>query len=509
MRGSSLARPPLAPVSGERDDRAIAGRLAREFSAPVGLLDPTTLAWRARVGAEDDDFPEADAALSAALAGSVLWNGRAAVWRPGRDRGPTWLCLPAPRPDGGDLLALVGFASLARDGWGPACPDRALVAWGQSVADALRGDAFPRSAPTFRGEGGDRLHTARLIRRMRISDAPETFQAIALKALRAAIDVAAVAWVPGPSGEPVVVSGAVEGLRPGDFRALVPVDTESTVSIVNGGPRTILPCVRRAVVVAASSGAAAGWLVAVNPLDDRPFGSGEVQTLQPVASLIVTHRVNARLYRDLKEMLFGIIRALTAAIDAKDPYTSGHSERVARIAVRIAEELGISSEQRIDLYLMGLLHDVGKIGVDDGVLKKPGPLTPDEYKSIQSHVSIGMTILSDLKKLRHLMPGVASHHENFDGSGYPQQLRGDSIPLVARILAVADAFDAMSSTRPYRKSMTPMKIDEIFRSGAGKQWDPSIVAALFSARADVEKIRQKGIGDSLVAAVDKVVDKDK
>ena len=95
---------------------------------------------------------------------------------------------------------------------------------------------------------------------------------------------------------------------------------------------------------------------------------------------------NARIYSDLKELLFGVIRALTAAIDAKDPYTSGHSERVARIAVRLAEELGMSANQRSDLYLMGLLHDVGKIGIDDSVLKKTGPLTPDEYRLIQSHV---------------------------------------------------------------------------------------------------------------------------
>ena len=340
---------------------------------------------------------------------------------------------------------------------------------------------------------------------MRISDAPEQFQELALKALRAAMKVAAVAWVPSAPGEMIVVAGEVEGLRSRDFRAMVPAGTDQTATIVNDASRLHVSSVRRALVVAAESQATTGWLVAVNTIDDRPFGVGEVELLQPVASLIGTHRTNGRLYRDLKEMLFGIIRALTAAIDAKDPYTSGHSERVARIAVRLAEELGMASGPRGDLYLMGLLHDVGKIGIDDGVLKKAGPLNVDEFREVQKHVEIGMTILSDLKKLQHLMPGVASHHENFDGSGYPRGLKGESIPQVGRILAVADSFDAMSSTRPYRRSMTSTKIDEIFRAGAGKQWDPTIVDALFASRADIEQIRSKGLGGSLVAAVDHTV----
>jgi putative nucleotidyltransferase with HDIG domain len=227
--------------------------------------------------------------------------------------------------------------------------------------------------------------------------------------------------------------------------------------------------------------------------------------LQPVASLISTQQTNARLYSDLKELLFGVIRALTAAIDAKDPYTSGHSERVARIAVRLAEELGMPANQRSDLYLMGLLHDIGKIGVDDAVLKKTGPLTPEEYRAIQSHVEIGVHILADLKKLNHLLPGVRHHHESLDGTGYPCGLAGDAIPLEARILAVADSFDAMSSTRPYRRRLTPLQIDEILRKGAGVQWDPRIIDALFASRLDIEHIRQKGLGESLQVVVNETL----
>jgi HD-GYP domain-containing protein (c-di-GMP phosphodiesterase class II) len=154
---------------------------------------------------------------------------------------------------------------------------------------------------------------------------------------------------------------------------------------------------------------------------------------------------------------------------------------------------------------MGLLHDVGKIGIDDMVLKKTGPLTPEEYRLIQSHVEIGVHILEDLKKLHHLLPGVAHHHEHFDGTGYPGGLAGEAIPMSARILAVADGFDAMSSTRPYRRRLTPMAIDEILRKGSGVQWDPRVIDALFACRADVEAIRQKGLGESLQRAVNDAV----
>ncbi len=503
-----------AESSGVNGEGAAARRLAREFSAPVGLLDPTTLVWRVRLGQEASAFPGGDASLTAVLASGLLWHGRVALWRPGRESGPAWLCLPLPRTCGPDLVALVGFAPgpEPRDGWGPPCPERALKAWGQAVADGLRGEAFPRSAAApspFRGENGDRLLTARLIRRLRVSDPPERFQDLALHALRSALAVAAVAWVPIHPAEPTVVVGEVKGLEPRDYRDLVPPGGPDGVYLCNGtaddAPTPSTTPARRVVGVAADSQAPAGWIVAINPVDDRPFATPEVELIQPVASLIGTQRTNGKLYGELKELLFGVIRALTSAIDAKDPYTSGHSERVARIAVRLAEQIGLSANQRGDLYLMGLLHDVGKIGIDDKVLKKAEPLTPDEYRLIQSHVEIGVHILTDLKKLHHLLPGVAHHHENYDGTGYPGGLKGEDIPLSARILAVADGFDAMSSTRPYRRRLTPMAIDEILRKGSGVQWDPRAIDALFACRAEVESIRQKGLGESLQRAVNDTV----
>ena len=512
----SVDRGPDSSPPGSDADQASARRLAREFSAPVGLLDPSNLAWRVRIGADAGTFPDGDSTLTAVLVSGLLWHGRVSVWRPGRDSGPTWLCLPLPRPSGQSLVALVGFAggSEAESGWGPPCPERALRAWGQSVADVLRGESFQRLAPTaspFRVEGGDRFLTSRLIRRFRVSDHPERFQDLALHAVKSALGVAAVAWVPAQPGEATVVVGEVKGMAARDFADLVAADNRDGIDLANdrvalaeaeGRPT---PPARRVVAVAADATAPAGWIVAVNPADDRPFAAPDVELVQPVASLIGTQRANSKTYGELKDLLFGVIRALTSAIDAKDPYTSGHSERVARIAVRLGEQLGLSANQRGDLYLMGLLHDVGKIGIDDRVLKKAEQLTPEEYKIIQSHVEIGVHILEDLKKLHHLLPGVAHHHEHYDGTGYPGGLAGEAIPLPARILAVADGFDAMSSTRPYRRRLTPKAIDEILAKGSGVQWDSRVIDALFVCRADVESIRQKGLGESLQRAVNDTV----
>ena len=162
--------------------------------------------------------------------------------------------------------------------------------------------------------------------------------------------------------------------------------------------------------------------------------------------------------------------------------------RVARVAVRIAQEMKFDKEMLKTLYLSGLLHDIGKIGINDSVLRKPGQLTDEEYEHIKLHVTIGHKILRDLAKLDGVLPVVLHHHESWDGGGYPAALGGMEIPLAARIVAVADAYDAMSSDRPYRKGMPDEKIDKIFRSGAGQQWDPDVVDAFFRARDDIRQL---------------------
>jgi putative nucleotidyltransferase with HDIG domain len=377
---------------------------------------------------------------------------------------------------------------------------RALV----SRLDAEHGPRLaPPESPQSRSEESERVVIARLIRRLRISDPPQQFQTVATTVLRWSLNMAAVAWVPRTEAEPVVWSGEVPGLDGESYRTLPAPAGRESLFVFNGtgteSSIVVPPSVRRFALVATGS---LGCLVAVNPLADRPIDKTDVERLQFVASLIATQLSNVKIYSDLKGLLFGIIRGLTTAIDAKDTYTSGHSERVARIAVRLGHELGLPPAKLSDLYLAGLLHDVGKIGVDDVVLKKCGPLTPEEHKKIQSHVEIGVTILKDLKMLHHILPAVRHHHESWDGSGYPDKLAGDGIPFEARILAVADAYDVMANNRPYRNRLGLAQIDRILKEGRAVQWDPQVIDALHGSRSDLEAIAVMGVGEELIGAVD-------
>jgi putative nucleotidyltransferase with HDIG domain len=182
---------------------------------------------------------------------------------------------------------------------------------------------------------------------------------------------------------------------------------------------------------------------------------------------------------------------MTSAIDAKDQYTCGHSDRVARISVRLAKELGCDAEMLHTLYMAGLLHDIGKIGIDDVVLRKPGKLTDAEFEHIKEHPELGYRILADIKQLAAVLPAVLHHHEQWDGKGYPFKLAGDQIPMIARIVAVADAYDAMTSDRPYRPGMPLERVDEIFRKGAAQQWDADVIAAYFAAHDDIQKMSKE------------------
>jgi HD-GYP domain-containing protein (c-di-GMP phosphodiesterase class II) len=233
-----------------------------------------------------------------------------------------------------------------------------------------------------------------------------------------------------------------------------------------------------------------GWLAAFNHEDDQEFGTVEASLLNSIGTLLGIHAGNRELYRQLAELVANVVRALTSAIDAKDSYTCGHSDRVARVAVRLATELGCDQSSINTMYMAGLLHDVGKIGIDDTVLRKPGRLTEAEFEHIKLHPEFGHNILSGIKQFEDVLPIVLHHHEQWDGNGYPHGLKEDQTPYMARIAAVADAYDAMSSDRPYRKGMVIRRVEEIFRAGAGKQWDPKVIAAFFKAREDILQISQ-------------------
>lgn len=234
-----------------------------------------------------------------------------------------------------------------------------------------------------------------------------------------------------------------------------------------------------------------GWLAALDHAEGAEFGTIEASLLNSVATILGIHAGNVELYRGQTELLAGVVRALSSAIDAKDPYTRGHSDRVARVAVRLTKQLGHSLEFQQTVYLSGLLHDIGKIGIEDEVLRKPGRLTDAEYEHIKLHPEIGYKILVGLKKFDNVLPGVLHHHEAWDGRGYPHGLKGEEIPLMARIIAVADSFDAMGSDRPYRKGMPEEKLDAILREGAGSQWDADVIEAFFTVREDIRQIAKR------------------
>jgi HD-GYP domain-containing protein (c-di-GMP phosphodiesterase class II) len=159
-------------------------------------------------------------------------------------------------------------------------------------------------------------------------------------------------------------------------------------------------------------------------------------------------------FEENNELFLGTIRALAQAIDAKDPYTRGHSGRVSRYSLILARQLGLSDADLRDIHVSSLLHDVGKIVIDDAILKKAGGLTDEEFETIKNHAALGAKIMAPIRQMKNMIPGLRHHHERCNGGGYPDGLTRDQIPLMARIIAVADTFDAITTVRPYQNPMT-------------------------------------------------------
>ena len=205
------------------------------------------------------------------------------------------------------------------------------------------------------------------------------------------------------------------------------------------------------------------------------FTAESLSTLEYLASQIGVALENSRLVTDLEELFIGTVKSLSSAIDAKSPWTSGHSERVTKYALDIGKEMGLSEKELKQLELAGILHDVGKIGTYEAILDKPERLTPDELNVMRQHPGKGAEILSPIKNLKDMIPAIRHHHEFYDGKGYPDGLKGEEIPLFARILTVADTADAMGADRPYRKGRgMDVIIDELKRC-SGTQFDPKVV----------------------------------
>ncbi len=222
---------------------------------------------------------------------------------------------------------------------------------------------------------------------------------------------------------------------------------------------------------------ALGVLGVVNKIGAPAFAAGDESLLTALAGQIAIAIENARLYEDVRDLSIAAIRSLATAIDARDPYTRGHSEGVTELAVQVARELGWSGADLEMLEFAALLHDVGKIAVPDAVLRKVERLTADEWNVIRLHPYHSAQIVKPVESLRRIVPWVYHHQERWDGTGYPDGLKGEAIPPASRIIAVADAFNAMTTDRPYRKALSvTVALAEIERC-AGKQFDPAVAAA--------------------------------
>jgi hypothetical protein len=447
-------------------------------------------------------------------------------------------------PDGRYQVTLVLFESsqpcllavgaLPRLAGGPeqAREQQRLQKWLQAVGDRLRlSDQLlahrrleEEQAAQVKRAWEALLGVADTIQHLRIHRDSERSRQSILKTAQGFLGAQAVLWVPAQPEDPVLVQGE-PGLAPADCRQLGKLLARSP-DAASGKPvlwnqneaerwSGRFPRIVNLLAFPLTDKQQAGWLIALNkraagpgaaPAGAGPVGApfrrADAAVLMPFAALLELQVRGSRRYQDLRELLVGLTRSLTAALDAKDSYTYGHSERVARIALELGQELGLHEDELSDLYLAGLLHDIGKIGIPDTVLLKTGALTAEEFEQIKQHVAIGYSILSDLRPLRHLLPGVLYHHERWDGRGYPEGLAGEAIPLVARILAVADSFDAMNTKRPYRDAIPFHKVEETLEQGAGAQWDRQVIEAFLRCRGRVHLICQRGVGESLNQAID-------
>jgi len=253
------------------------------------------------------------------------------------------------------------------------------------------------------------------------------------------------------------------------------------------GPSVITQKIRSVMCVPLASRNTILGALYVDTTDERhKFGDRDLELLATIGAQAGVAVERTRLIEDLEDLFIGAIRALVASVEARDPYTRGHSERVTAYALAMSDVLGLDAQDREIVELAGLLHDVGKIGVPGEVLHKPGKLTDDEYAVIKLHPVQGEDIVRNIQ--HHYIGAVADavrhHHERWDGGGYADGQHGDELSPVSRVLAVADAYDAMTSDRPYRKGYSPEKATGILEEVAGTQLDPESVRAFVKAQED-------------------------
>jgi len=236
-----------------------------------------------------------------------------------------------------------------------------------------------------------------------------------------------------------------------------------------------------------------GVLEAINKVDGGAFSEEDVTLFQSLADQVAVALDNARLLAEIEELFFQTALSLADAIEKRDPYTGGHTKRVTTYSLAIAEQLDLDPNEIRWLKLAAILHDIGKIGVEDGILRKPDKLNQEEYDQMKQHTLMGAEIIGHIKQLHWIIPGLKYHHEKIDGKGYPEGLVDGDIPLIAKIVAVADSFDAMTSDRPYRKALLKEKaFDELRKPLRRARYDmPAIVSPLINTSkiGSVSKVR--------------------
>ncbi len=259
------------------------------------------------------------------------------------------------------------------------------------------------------------------------------------------------------------------------FRAGQPV----TVRDIRADGRFILPYPAASVlcVPLITDDKAIGLLIACDKLSGEEFWSRELKLMGLFASEVAASIRKAQLYEEIREMFISTVEALSSAIDAKDPYTYGHSRRVAGFSVAICKELGMSKKETRLVELAAFLHDIGKIGTPESILHKPGALQPEEFEKIKEHPTKGADMLSNIGQFSEIIKWIRHHHEWYDGKGYPDQIAAEEIPIEARIITIADAYDAMTSDRPYRKGMPPREVMKIMEQFTRSQFDPDVLRA--------------------------------
>ena len=224
----------------------------------------------------------------------------------------------------------------------------------------------------------------------------------------------------------------------------------------------------------------------------QKFDQKDLKLLTILADQSAMTVENAELYKHMQDTYLGTIQTLARAIDAKDPYTKGHSDRVTRYTVKVAKEMNLSEKAVRNIEYAALIHDIGKIGIRETILAKKGKLSQTEYEIVKMHPLIGESIITPVKFLNGIAPLILYHHEHFDGKGYLEGLRGESIPLGARIISVADAFDAMTSDRPYRKALTKEEARGELEKESGKRFDPEVIKAFLKV-LEREEMGKEGL----------------